>query len=243
MLADQPTVLMKPHRHCHPMQVCASLPCWGLLAACRADLGRCAGADSSQPGSALGSSQPPCEVFINHTGADCGQQAGWLKRELQLNGLNAFLDESGGPQAGEPWPDVLQQAARSCRVFIALISPHYFQRDWPVRELRIALDRLKAQRQQQPGTAALTVIPVCVWNRQQAAAAAVSAANDEAQHMMDQLAQLQNPNVQRIYQEHYKLMEVKLVEELVRAALYVLPRHEFEVPPGEQMFVHCWNLL
>ena len=217
----------------------------------RGEEGQCAAGRASD-------SMRPCQVFINHTGLDCGTLAGWLKFLLQLCRVNAFLDESGGPQAGEHWPDVLKHAARTCKVFIALISPRYFERDWPARELCLALGRWRAQRQGQPGTTDLVVIPGYVgWTRQKAAEAAVSAARraqggwrsmlvwrrlgvcrslpapQQTRHMMAELAQLQPPNAQRIYWDEYKLTEVQLVLELVRAVLNVLRRRHSGVSPGK----------
>ena len=207
-------------------------------------------------------------MFISHVGADSGNLAGWLHRELTLNGLTAFLDHKGGPEAGQPWPPVLEQAASGCQVFIALLSPAFWLRQWPVHELHTALAR------QQAAAAAVTVIPVyCGWNREQAAAALTAAAGSAAgqlyfqhpetgkvtegkvwqpaeQHtgrqaadqaslqlqtlnsLQQQLSRLQPPNAPRIYHEHYKLIEIEVVEELVRAAHRVIPR-QFFVGPGE----------
>ena len=208
-------------------------------------------------------------MFISHTGPDSGWLAAWLHRELTANGLNAFLDHSNGPQAGDLWPEMLWQAAWSCRVFIVLISPGFFLREWPVRELCIALERLRAS------PAAVTVVPVyCGWTRQQAAGAlraAASSADGRLHHqnadtgkvtqgtiwqpaahqprqqaaaqalaqtqtlnsLLQQLSNVQQPNAPRIFHEHYKLIEVETVAELVRAALRVVPRPDFEVPKGK----------
>ena len=215
-------------------------------------------------------------MFISHVGQDTGTSlAGWLKRELTANGLDAFLDHSNGPQAGDAWPDVLKQAASSCRVFVVLLSPSFFLREWPVRELRIALARL------QTDASAVTVIPVyCGWTRQQASAALKRAARSSDgslrfQHaqtgqvtegpvwqppadqsslqpasqacaqlqmlmrVQQQLSKLQPPNAPRIFHEHYKLIEVEVVEEIVCAALRVLPRIDFEVPAGKPASLAC----
>ena len=202
-------------------------------------------------------------MFINHRGLDGGSAAAWLTRELRAHGLRVFLDESGGPQAGDDWPTELRQAARSCRLFIAIISPCYYQAVWPARELAIALERLQQQRQ--PGAAALTVIPVYSgWTRQQAHDAVREAARgsiftysgaqgqlitpqpqyslpDAAKEQMQGLSDLQPPNAERIYYEHYKLREVEVAEEIVRAALRVLPR-DFKVPAGELLLLACQTL-
>ena len=204
-------------------------------------------------------------------GQDTGSLAGWLQRELTNNGLKAFLDHRNGPQAGDDWPTVLRQAVWSCRVFIVLLSPQFFERQWPARELRIALQR----SQQRPGsTADLSVIPVyCGWTRQQAAnvlqAAALSASNSlRFQHpetrqvtesafwqpvagqssqqpaarawtQIQALNMLQPPNASRIFHEHYKLVEVEVVLEQVRAALRILGWRQFNLPTGKSLALTC----
>ena len=214
-------------------------------------------------------------MFISHKGSDTGiSLAGWLQRELTANGLNALLDHKDGPQAGDLWPEMLWQAAWSCRVFIVLISPGFFLREWPVRELCIALKRLRASPD------AVTVVPVyCGWTRQQAAEALRAAASsaDGRLHfqnadtgkvtegpvwhpaapqprqqaaaqalaqtqtlnsLLQQLSDVQQPNALRIFHEHYKLIEVEIIGELVRTALRVVPRHDFDVPTGKLLGCH-----
>ena len=211
-----------------------------------------------------------CDVFISHMGQDTGSLAGWLHRELTVQGLSAFLDHRDGPQPGDHWPSVLRQAASSCRVFIVLLSPSFFLREWPVRELNIALARQRAD------AAAVSVIPVyCGWTRQQAAAAlqeaAVSgrlsfthngvaisgpiwqpAAQQTGQQaaaqvgsqlrtlnsLQQQLTNLQQPNGPRVFHEHYKLIEVEVVREVVRAALIIVGWQYFEVPTGVRLCAH-----
>ena len=254
----------------HPAAQTQSGGAWRAICS-HTQVGTPAPADLLQETHALtGAGSPTCDVFISHMGADTGiSLAGFLQRELTANGLNAFLDHSNGPQAGDLWPEVLWQAAWSCSVFIVLISPGFFLREWPVRELCIALERLRAS------PAAVTVVPVyCGWTRQQAAVALRAAASSAdgrlqfqnadtgkgtqgtiwqpAAHqprqqaaaqalvqtqtlnsLLQQLSDVQQPNAPRIFHEHYKLIEVETVAELVRAALRVVHRPDFEVPKGK----------
>ena len=120
-------------------------------------------------------------MFISHAGSDSGDLAGWLHRELGLHGLSAFLDED--PHcipAGPPWAEQLRKGVWTCRVLIVLLSPSFWLRAWPVRELRIALERTQRQADspEQPG--AFTIIPVYAgWTRQQAAASLQHAAEQQ----------------------------------------------------------------
>ena len=203
-------------------------------------------------------------MFISHTGPDSGHLVAWLRRELTAVGLRAFLDEKGIP-AGAKWAEQIRQALGSCRVFIVLVSPGFFLRQWPVLELRTALRRAA----QTP--AAVTIMPLYVrWTCSQAAQTLQQAAAAGSSHicsgftrangdpvegafwqqpastsgqqpqqpaaqawaLLQQLQRFQQANAQRTYLEHYKDIEVQAVEELVREALCILPRRDFEVPPG-----------
>ena len=88
---------------------------------------------------------------------------------MDLHGLLPFLDERS-IRAGTEWREKLWQAAWSCRIFIILLSPLFFTRDWPIMELRIALERARRQAHSAADAAGpVTIIPVYVdWTRQQA---------------------------------------------------------------------------
>ena len=127
-----------------------------------------------RPGSSS-AGEPTCGVFISHTGPDSGWLAAWLHRELTANGLRAFLDEKS-ISAGTEWSEELRRAVWTCRVFIVLVSPGFFLRQWPVLELRTALRRAAEQ------PPAITIMPLYVrWTRRQADETLQQAAKDSNQ--------------------------------------------------------------
>lgn len=87
-------------------------------------------------------------MFISHTGKDekGGEFAEALYHQLRQCRIAAFFDKYSLHE-GEVWQPRITDAARRCRVFVAVISPTYVKRKWPMLELHLALrHRLRADR-------------------------------------------------------------------------------------------------
>eukprot|EP00878_Enallax_costatus_P025708 GHUV01027533.1.p1 GENE.GHUV01027533.1~~GHUV01027533.1.p1 ORF type:complete len:353 (+),score=78.13 GHUV01027533.1:1023-2081(+) len=96
-------------------------------------------------------------VFISHTNtdADAGTFAGFLHNQLNKAGIACFLDAKS-LHGGMEWRKSVTLWARRCTVFVAVVSPAYPKRPWPMAELHLALHERRA------GTAGVepTIIPV-----------------------------------------------------------------------------------
>jgi hypothetical protein len=84
-------------------------------------------------------------VFISHTNADpeAGTFAGHLHNQLNKAGIACFLD-ARSLRGGMEWRKSVTAWARRCRVFVAIVSPSYPKRPWPLAELHLALRERKA---------------------------------------------------------------------------------------------------
>jgi len=96
---------------------------------------------------ALGSVNP-CEwtdflerpVFLSHTGADpdAATFAAFVGAKLQDKyEIDSFLD-SKTLDAGDIWRHKIETHAKRCKVFVAILSKHYFERFWCLHELDLA---------------------------------------------------------------------------------------------------------
>jgi hypothetical protein len=87
----------------------------------------------------------PCRnegcVFLSHTGQDSTKTgsiiAERMRSELKHIGKKAFFDAIT-LQVGENNTAILD-AVRACSVFVAIITPAYIQRKWPLKESHEAL--------------------------------------------------------------------------------------------------------
>jgi TIR domain len=79
-------------------------------------------------------------VFLSHTGKDedSKQLTQIVRAALMAAGKPVFADFSG-LQGGERWQERIIELAGSSKIFVAIISPSYAQREWPMRELREAM--------------------------------------------------------------------------------------------------------
>lgn len=91
---------------------------------------------------------PVSDVFISYRREDAGsagRMADWLAPHFGSD--RVFLDVSR-LRGGDDFPDVIEQAIRDCRVFVAVVTPRWAEglddpRDWVRRELAIALGAQK----------------------------------------------------------------------------------------------------
>ena len=79
-------------------------------------------------------------VFISHTGKDtrAADFAAYLAKELKDEGIVFFYDETCLP-TGDKLEQRIPAEAKGCTVFVAVMSPTYFQRYWCMLELDLAL--------------------------------------------------------------------------------------------------------
>lgn len=79
-------------------------------------------------------------VFVSHTGRDERAKglASSLARELRAKRRNVFFDAEA-LQAGVVWKPRIQEMAKRCAVFVAVLSPSFPVRAWPLHELHLAL--------------------------------------------------------------------------------------------------------
>jgi len=84
--------------------------------------------------------QQLCSVFLSHTGADSDAAAfaGFLASKLRDKyNIDAFLD-SETLETGDTWRQKIEDSAKGCKVFVAILSKHYFERFWCLHELDLA---------------------------------------------------------------------------------------------------------
>ena len=79
-------------------------------------------------------------IFISHTGrdSDAGSFAAHLHDKLKDQGIVSFCSSSS-IQPCELWQDRIRSEVGKCGVFVAILSPTYFQRNWCMHELDLAL--------------------------------------------------------------------------------------------------------
>ena len=82
------------------------------------------------------------KVFISHTGQDqdAATFAAMLKETLDKENIEAFYDRHSIPP-GADWQKKIKRAVLECNVFVAILSPAYFERYWCMLELDMALQR------------------------------------------------------------------------------------------------------
>lgn len=87
--------------------------------------------------------QFPCDVFINHRGIDTKRNAsGLLYYHLSRLGLHPFLD-SKNMKPGEKLFEKIDIAIRSCKVGVAVFSPHYCDSYFCLHELALLMESSK----------------------------------------------------------------------------------------------------
>jgi len=81
-----------------------------------------------------------CPVFLSHTGEDpdAATFAAFVGAKLQDKyEIDSFLD-SKTLDAGDIWRHKIETHAKRCKVFVAILSKHYFERFWCLHELDLA---------------------------------------------------------------------------------------------------------
>jgi len=81
-----------------------------------------------------------CPVFLSHTGVDpdAAAFAAFVGAKLQDKyEIDSFLD-SKTLDAGDIWRHKIETHAKRCKVFVAILSKHYFERFWCLHELDLA---------------------------------------------------------------------------------------------------------
>ena len=81
---------------------------------------------------------PPVSVFISHTFQDreAGIFAILINEGLRRQGVTTFIDMD--IEKTEDFKDSILEAVRTCNLFLCVLCPKYFERDWCVRELIVA---------------------------------------------------------------------------------------------------------
>jgi hypothetical protein len=64
-----------------------------------------------------------------------------LRDDLEAHGVSIWMDNHGGIEGGDHWPQQIQNAVDAATGLIALITPEYFESKWCMRELQRADDR------------------------------------------------------------------------------------------------------
>jgi hypothetical protein len=79
-------------------------------------------------------------VFLSHTGRDetARNFTAHLKESLDQNKISAFYDMQS-TNGGEQWTKTMEDNVANCRVFVAILSPTYFEQYWCMRELHLAV--------------------------------------------------------------------------------------------------------
>ncbi|KAF8031236.1 hypothetical protein BT93_D0442 [Corymbia citriodora subsp. variegata] len=87
--------------------------------------------------------RPPCDVFINHCGAETKRNiAGLLYNFLTLLGLHPFLD-SKSMKPGDKLFDEIDAAIYGCKVGVAVFSPRYCESLFCLHEIALLMEMKK----------------------------------------------------------------------------------------------------
>eukprot|EP00878_Enallax_costatus_P017266 GHUV01018132.1.p1 GENE.GHUV01018132.1~~GHUV01018132.1.p1 ORF type:complete len:227 (+),score=49.70 GHUV01018132.1:955-1635(+) len=86
-------------------------------------------------------------VFISHTGSDSDAAifAAMLHDKLGEKKIPAFFD-ADSLDLGDVWQPRIIKAASRCSVFVAVVSPKYPTRKWPLLEMHLALQSAERSR-------------------------------------------------------------------------------------------------
>ena len=81
------------------------------------------------------------KVFMDHTGRDARRLpfVTCLCRELEHHGIPLFVDYKG-IEFGTKWAKVIEENARTCQVFVCILSITYFEQYWCMHELDVAFE-------------------------------------------------------------------------------------------------------
>jgi hypothetical protein len=96
-------------------------------------------------------------AFLSHTGRDyhAGELAAAIHDRLKAKKRLSFFDVEN-ITVGERWAPKIESSVKWSLVFVPIISPTYFKRFWPMRELDIALNET-------PGTRGGRMIIPVIW--------------------------------------------------------------------------------
>jgi hypothetical protein len=97
-------------------------------------------------------------IFLSYSDEDW-QIAGFITERLDRQGHNIFNWRTPGLRGGRFRPEI-EEAIRSADVFLALLSPSFLQSDWCNREIDMALQRERAQRDDDPNATFIIVAKV-----------------------------------------------------------------------------------
>ncbi|XVF27682.1 hypothetical protein REPUB_Repub14bG0129800 [Reevesia pubescens] len=87
--------------------------------------------------------QPPCDVFINHRGIDTKRTiAGLLHDHLFRLGFRPFLD-SRNMKPGDKLFEKINPAIRNCKLGVAVFSPNYCDSYFCLHELALLMESKK----------------------------------------------------------------------------------------------------
>src|SRR5690348_12505262 len=92
------------------------------------------------------------DLFISHASEDKETVARPLAMELQRRGVRVWFDEST-LRVGDSLRREIDRGLRTCRYGLVVLSPNFFRKEWPQREL----DALTAR---QVGERTKVILPV-----------------------------------------------------------------------------------
>ncbi len=82
---------------------------------------------------------PPSRlVFLSHVEAEAGLLATTVDSALAAQGVEVFRAPDS-LEVGEDYVERIEAEVVRCGVFVLLITPSYRKRDWPLRELELAV--------------------------------------------------------------------------------------------------------
>ena len=83
----------------------------------------------------------PNDVFLSHSGTEKREVVSHIEQRLaEKHNIKVFADYKS-LQLGDHSPTVIEDAARTAKVGLFVLSKDFLQRKWPEKELRIFLDR------------------------------------------------------------------------------------------------------
>lgn len=104
------------------------------------------------------------QVFINHAGPDGDEFAAAVNEKLQNMRIQTFIDYEN-LLFGEEWRPNIRENASGSKVFVAVLTPQYFDRGddvkkpfWPMHELDLAMQISKERKAQ--GLCGINILPV-----------------------------------------------------------------------------------
>jgi hypothetical protein len=90
--------------------------------------------EPSQAGQAQNQQLEPFDVFISHASEDKDAIARPLYQELNAQGVRVWFDEAV-LELGDSLRRKIDEGLTKCRYGVVILSPHFFRKQWPQKEL------------------------------------------------------------------------------------------------------------